>query len=1363
MLTIKDYENYTSDSSSYKDVKKIFSYSWEDHLKFFNDNRKILNKTNKGLCGKFSEKVFKDCFVLTHETPYQFNGSLKKEIKTFLHNSPSSTPDILFETMEEVGVSKVRTIHTGSGKNTTLSEKKVLSIADSDINNEYQRCRSVMADYARKEMWLVISAVVNVFDLDHCYKDDIDCCHIVLFDDKIINSYINEAPRGLPNGFKDKVKELLDEGWLSLHSMKAMFYEAQQILRKYEDNYHKYFRSLYGEKPFSLYFVQERLIEEALKKFSSGCNEVCITATVRSGKTPMSAIISKEVENDFRGKVVVFESFFPETFPKIVSDFRRALGEENINVIDISDGVVVVNPNKLNLIKVSGQYTICGEIKPLARQIISIADMLIFDEAHIGFGSAKQHSLRMYMKSDAKILALTATPGFSVKSFAQVRFTELDVVQSVLDGHQHYKNIPIRVRITNDVFDNKAYDSVVTREFDSASKLVSNENDIIQYFKFIMNHCDNGIFMDKVIESGKAVFNNVNFGVNFVRKYNPHNMIVFCNNWKELKKVYESLISLSKLEGKKRLEVHWTTSMGNSKGSSKNAVDFVNEIFHTCDNTYRFVLVVGQCGVGATINNLEAVVMLNNTEEYSVYEQKSGRCCQPVCKNGRWLNYTFVFDPCASRSVSKIDNAKIKYLTQKSYYTNSSKESAWVRSTTLCMDATNIHMIEPKMLSEYVINSELINEVRMGISGVGRIEWYKNALGVINDFDIFDNRFDYERLLNIIGYNDKNAKVKVTVNNDNKRIIEYTFYKTNKEGEVEEHKVEVNPMVILSNLWRAFLIRMTMFSIGHTNRIHKVLDKKTSEEFFNALNDLMIMESNENPCWKQYFNDTIFNPNYCQSFDDIISIFYNEEDETKRFIGLNTIRETIEKIMETVLSHNRGDVLRMLMTNNAVAEFGEVFTPIKFINEVIIPAIVERYGKNFFAKKDLKIADIACGSGNFLIALYNHVFEAQRKYFNSDEECDKHLIENVFYGNDIQECHVVTTKHTLDRNNLVPNNSHITCCDTLSDEFDFWGGTHFDLIIGNPPYQKQNSKKTKGFQPQIYPNFVKLAVNHADVVIQIIKAVWIMEEKNSFRKYMMNPHLAELHNYTDSRMIFPSFKYINGGCCWFIWDNNYEGKTNYHFINTKDEYSYSFDTLKGTNIFRNKHDYNISKKVMEKHSLFFDEIVSAYDFFKTRDGKTCRHFVTDDKVNDNDVMCYTSKGYKYLPCDMIRKNLDFVDIKKICVSASGVSVSGKCDNVFTKPIILHEGSICSESYNILKVNLSEEELNNCLDYIKLRPVRQLIKQNVRSQNIGRESWKFVPWQDFKTPWTEERFYETYGYTKEEIAYVNSEVKTYTTD
>lgn len=1377
-LELNDYTSYVSVDSCENDVRKIFSRSYDEHIKFFENNSKKLKKSHTGLHGKFSEKIFKDWFVCTHEMPYLIADSDKK-IHSFLPPSPSGAVDISFKSRIEVGVNPQSgekiyetAIHIGSGKNGFLSSKKILSIADSDFNNEYIRCGgdAIVNEYKHREGWLVINEAIDVMELYNSYKDKLSHLNIVLFDDKVFDFYLKTAPKGIRvKNFISRVRDLLDSGWLVLHSLKRLYFETQETLKKYED-YNELFDNLYGvEQKFSLYFVQKLLCDEALEKYRNNVKNVCLTASVRSGKSTMAGHICRELwkGNTYKGVVVALESFFPDTFNKVRFDFIRSFGVNNVNFIEVSnDDDFKIDPDKMNLVNFSGQWTVSNEIKPAARKLIRVVDFLIFDEAHYGYGSEKQSHFRAYMKKNARVLAMTATPGASLDFFEHVRFTELDMIRSVQEGHKHYMNHPQRIRIVNDVF-SKNGNAIINRTFESASALVSNQKDVRDYFKWIMNYCINGITVDEQLEHYRKILDDNTYGSNYVRVYHPRNFLVFCNNKKELKNVYEALKYAIDYDEETNFTVDWTVSgdEGNSIGKKMNPVEFANRIFAKRDDKFHFLLVVGQCTIGATIENLEGCIMLTNTTSYAEYEQATGRCCQPVKKNGRYLNFTFIFDPLANRSLCKIDGEKIKYLTNKKYYTENSREVNYVRAMNMCMTTTGIKSINKKLLSEFILANEVLPKLQIGLTNLDKVEWYVNPFtNMLNEFDVNDERFDYERLRSVIEYLNGSIKHTVTSNFSKKSVVVYEKFlsesEEGKESGIEKNKL--SPREILEQLWKVFITRITMMSLSRMNFLKEILESKTEDEFYSLLTNLMNQTSQKKPLWRQYFNDTIFKPEICSDFEDILGIFYDRYNPNKRYVTLNNIRENIEMVMSACLIHNRGDVLRMVMTNNAVAEFGEVFTPIKFIEEVIVPSIVARY-KHVLKKKNLKIADIACGSGNFFVALYDTVFKYQRHHFDSDDECERHIIKNVFYGCDIQECHVITAKNSIDPNNLVPDNPHFICYDTLSSTFDFWGGTHFDIIIGNPPYQKESKKGLIG-APQIYNKFVELAKKHSDIVIQIIKASWIMKSNmESFRKAMLTNHLLELYNYSSSKLIFPNFDDIPGSCCWFIWDKNYEGSTKYTYTTYNTVFSYDVDMLNFDGVFyRNAIDKSIRDKVLSKHTLFFNDIISPGDFFKTKEnGQKCIKVVTDVRVNDDDVLCKTSRGDKYLIIDRVKKHRDYIDIRKICVPAAyGSNPITGGDYVMSKPVILEKGYVCSDSYNIVMANLTDIELENCLAYMKMRPVRQLLKQNKNSQGLYRDVWSLVPWQDFKEPWTEERFYETYGYTQEEIDYVNSTIKQY---
>ena len=84
--------------------------------------------------------------------------------------------------------------------------------------------------------------------------------------------------------------------------------------------------------------------------------------------------------------------------------------------------------------------------------------------------------------------------------------------------------------------------------------------------------------------------------------------------------------------------------------------------------------------------------------------------------------------------------------------------------------------------------------------------------------------------------------------------------------------------------------------------------------------------------------------------------------------------------------------------------------------------------------------------------------------------------------------------------------------------------------------------------------------------------------------------------------------------------------------------------------------------------------------------------------------------------------------------------------------------MCTETYLVAGVFETEQEARNCITYLKTRFVRFLIAQLATTQQLPRQSFRFVPQQDFSVAWTDEALYEKYGLTADEQAFIAQLVK-----
>jgi hypothetical protein len=152
--------------------------------------------------------------------------------------------------------------------------------------------------------------------------------------------------------------------------------------------------------------------------------------------------------------------------------------------------------------------------------------------------------------------------------------------------------------------------------------------------------------------------------------------------------------------------------------------------------------------------------------------------------------------------------------------------------------------------------------------------------------------------------------------------------------------------------------------------------------------------------------------------------------------------------------------------NKEKKQFGEVFTPMKLVEEML-----DKLPEDVWTKKDLTWLDPSSGMGNYPIAVYLRLMESLKKDFPDEKERKKHILENMLFMCEINKKNVYTTKQIFDVNNEYKLNIYegdTLECDVLKE----FGRATFDVILGNPPYQEvDENNKTKG-GTNLYTKFI---------------------------------------------------------------------------------------------------------------------------------------------------------------------------------------------------------------------------------------------------------------------------------------------------
>ena len=136
-------------------------------------------------------------------------------------------------------------------------------------------------------------------------------------------------------------------------------------------------------------------------------------------------------------------------------------------------------------------------------------------------------------------------------------------------------------------------------------------------------------------------------------------------------------------------------------------------------------------------------------------------------------------------------------------------------------------------------------------------------------------------------------------------------------------------------------------------------------------------------------------------------------------------------------------------------KYGEVFTP-----SVLIKKILDFFPQSVWSNPDLKWLDPSCGTGNFMILVYQKLMLGLK--ISSESERSKHIIQNMLYMVELNPKNVQTCKQ------IFGHNANIICSDFLSDKHFFPDCNTFDCIIGNPPFQDDVSVKGTGGKSKLY-------------------------------------------------------------------------------------------------------------------------------------------------------------------------------------------------------------------------------------------------------------------------------------------------------
>ena len=330
----------------------------------------------------------------------------------------------------------------------------------------------------------------------------------------------------------------------------------------------------------------------------------------------------------------------------------------------------------------------------------------------------------------------------------------------------------------------------------------------------------------------------------------------------------------------------------------------------------------------------------------------------------------------------------------------------------------------------------------------------------------------------------------------------------------------------------------------------------------------------------------------------------------------------------------------------------------------------------------------------------------------------------------------------------------------------FGSNMHFDLIIGNPPYQLSDGAGGGGTSATpIYQHFVEQAkALDPQYLTMIIPSRWFTGGRSNldaFRSSMLNDkRLRVITDYVNASDVFAGIG-LKGGVCYFLWNRDSMGDCTVttHFKDQEPSRSTRPLLEEGLDVFiRFNQGLAILDKVRQQSAEdSFADLVSARNPF----GFDSTYRAPFAAPREGRIKIYQRGGYGYTPRDNIRKRNELVDAWKLFVgfAAPGTGTRDTYPHkVISTPFLGSPGEISSETYLCIGPFDSKNAAYSALSYLKCRFTRFLIQLHKASQNVTRKVYTFVPQQTWDHEWTDEELYAKYELTSEEIAFIESIVR-----
>jgi len=851
-------------------------------------------------------------------------------------------------------------------------------------------------------------------------------------------------------------------------------------------------------------FHQELFVKKTIEKIKEGKNKFLWGWKCRAGKTYGVGHLIEAYYNEFEMVNALIITPAPsETLTQFGNEmFDKFINFRHLNVIEIKKGkdlenIIYDNNNVIVISKQLLDNYVKNEKKcDFHKQLY---DLIIFDENHYGgTTNNSKEILKLFDSNFSNQIFLTATyqktlASYKIPEDCQFYWNVEDEIycknrdinklkikhgidveyfiddENINDKLRFYDNMPNLHLIStileetkfqkikenlNDVNDN-GFSMDVLFSLDKHTKNFLYKNEVNHLLKYICNK-DLKCIYSRIIQTSKkynsrTLLNNDNFttqlwflpfGIGLKIDDLSKNLKIMMNNFEEFRE-YEIMIINSKIKEIKNLKNHIHKKETESKNNGKKGL---------------ILLAGNQCSLGITLPLVDIVFLMNNISSSDKIMQMMYRCMSETPDGSKKIGFVVDFN------INRVLHTFINHPLMN-----------------------NQLMAHQKI--EYIIENKLINL----------------------DDDIFESKKNkgelIEKLLVIWKNNPENEQkmlfkkiqhLNINIDENEQKLINKYF--TSLGNDIDEHFVKFDDE-IFQNLPKG----RKKVPILNTNEIDEEAlecenendENKDKEENISFQEDILpliiplfaLMNHDQN---NNNIKDCITFINQSEELKDIINQYTYDLWEKKNLFSLiyhltnkflidnNEINNILYqfRMVYNSLINEPNELLAYLKQSLKPKElekkkFGEVFTPMELIDEMmdnLDKNYLSENKKSIFSESKLKWYDPAAGMGSFPVNVYYRLMKGLKKEFPDENKRKKHILENMLYMSEINKknCYILGKLFNKKKFNL-----NIYCGDSLKlDISKKFQVEHFDIIMGNPPFQEKN----KSGDNKKYLEFTKLSL-----------------------------------------------------------------------------------------------------------------------------------------------------------------------------------------------------------------------------------------------------------------------------------------------